>query len=296
MTSDAEIRPYEQDDAQGCVDVMTATMPWALNDVAGWQHMLASTPESARMAQWVAVEDARVVGFASAFRTWWTTTPGAASGGVFVHPDAGGRGTGSRLWEIAEAHLEELGATKVRTQAAESASAFALARGFDVVSRKRISAVDPRTVHGDRDPRVVPYGELEDRLEELYRLDVETTKDMPNEGEFELPFEQWKADVWEDPLLSREGSFAAIVDDRLAAATNLRVNGARAGNGFTGTLREYRGQGLATAIKTAGLLWAAEHGVERVHAFNDETNAPMLAVNTKLGYRPWVTVVDVERG
>ncbi len=296
MISDAALRPYEDADADECVEVVTATLPWALDDLAGWRHMLASTPESARMARWVAVEHGRVVGFSSAFLTWWTTTPGAARGGVLVDPDAARHGIGGRLWELADAHLAELGATRVRMQAADSSSAFALERGFEVVSRKRISAVDPRTVHGRPDPRVVPYSELADRLEELYRLDVETTKDMPNEGEFELPFEQWRADFWEDPLLSQQGSFAAIVDGRLAAATNLRVNGTRAGNGFTGTLREFRRRGLATAVKTAALLWAAEHGVERVHTFNDETNAPMLAVNTKLGYRPWASVVDVERG
>jgi RimJ/RimL family protein N-acetyltransferase len=119
---------------------------------------------------------------------------------------------------------------------------------------------------------------------------------MPNEGEFEMPFERWERDVWDDPLLALDGSFAAVVDGRPVAATTLRVSGRRAGNGFTGTLRDYRGRGLATAIKTASLLWAAEQGIERVHTFNDEENGAMLRVNEKLGYRAWLVAVDVERG
>jgi GNAT superfamily N-acetyltransferase len=55
---------------------------------------------------------------------------------------------------------------------------------------------------------------------------------------------------------------------------------------FTGTLPEYRGRGLALAVKLASLRWAAARGVTRVFTSNDETNAPMLAVNRRLGYRP----------
>ena len=54
---------------------------------------------------------------------------------------------------------------------------------------------------------------------------------------------------------------------------------------FTGTLDEYRGRGLALAAKVAAMRWAAANGITQVAATNDETNAPMLAVNAKLGFR-----------
>ncbi len=68
------------------------------------------------------------------------------------------------------------------------------------------------------------------------------------------------------------------------------VPGRRAENDITGTLREYRGGGLATLAKLEQLRWAARQGIENVVTENDETNAPMLALNTRLGYRPFAAV------
>jgi GNAT superfamily N-acetyltransferase len=47
---------------------------------------------------------------------------------------------------------------------------------------------------------------------------------------------------------------------------------------------EYRG--LARAAKLAVIEWAAANGITRLTTTNDERNAPMLAVNRRLGYRP----------
>ena len=295
MSSDVEIRPYDAADAAGCVDALRAAVPWSIADGAMWEHLQSSTPPTARLAQWVALREGRVAGFAFACLSWWTTTPGSASASVTVRPDEARRGIGGALADLAERHLSEIGATVVRTQTEERHLPWAAARGFAVASRKRISALDPREVTGSPDPSVVPYRELVERRRELYELDLASTRDMPNEGEFDMPFERWVQDVWDDPLLSMDGSFAAVADGRIAASTNLRVSGSCASNGFTGTLREYRGRGLATTVKTAALLWAAEHGIERVHTFNDEENAAMLRVNEKLGYRPWLVALDVER-
>ena len=57
-------------------------------------------------------------------------------------------------------------------------------------------------------------------------------------------------------------------------------------NWLTGTRRAYRGRGLALAVKLASIHWAAENGITRMLTFNDETNAPMLAINRRLGYKP----------
>ena len=55
---------------------------------------------------------------------------------------------------------------------------------------------------------------------------------------------------------------------------------------MTGTRRAYRGRGLALAVKLASIEWAAANGITRMLTFNDATNAPMLAVNRRLGYEP----------
>ena len=57
------------------------------------------------------------------------------------------------------------------------------------------------------------------------------------------------------------------------------------GRGMTGVARRFRGRGLAELIKRHALACAAAKGVTMALTDNDETNAAMLAVNDKLGYR-----------
>ena len=52
---------------------------------------------------------------------------------------------------------------------------------------------------------------------------------------------------------------------------------------------------LARLVKLAALRWASENGVTSVWTTNDETNAPMLAVNRRLGYEPRLRRVEYLR-
>jgi RimJ/RimL family protein N-acetyltransferase len=65
---------------------------------------------------------------------------------------------------------------------------------------------------------------------------------------------------------------------------------------FTGTMRAHRGRGLASAVKLASIEWAARNGIVQLATRNDETNAPMLAINRRLGYRPAARRVEYLRG
>jgi GNAT superfamily N-acetyltransferase len=69
----------------------------------------------------------------------------------------------------------------------------------------------------------------------------------------------------------------------------------RYGVEFTGTLPQWRGQGLATLAKLTALHQVARAGIRWVGTANDETNAPMLAVNRRLGHRPLADLVVYER-
>jgi RimJ/RimL family protein N-acetyltransferase len=66
-------------------------------------------------------------------------------------------------------------------------------------------------------------------------------------------------------------------------------------NEYTGTLPSHRGRGLARSVKLASLRWAAAQGLTAVWTTNDETNAPMLAINDRLGYRPSARRVEYQR-
>ena len=51
-------------------------------------------------------------------------------------------------------------------------------------------------------------------------------------------------------------------------------------------MRAYRGRGLGLLVKQHSLARAAELGITSVVTQNDDTNAPMLAINRRLGYQP----------
>ena len=55
----------------------------------------------------------------------------------------------------------------------------------------------------------------------------------------------------------------------------------------------YRGRGLALALKLLAIDFCRRSGARTLHTHNDSENAPMLAVNRRLGYVPapgWCTL------
>jgi predicted GNAT superfamily acetyltransferase len=64
---------------------------------------------------------------------------------------------------------------------------------------------------------------------------------------------------------------------------------------MTGVVPWRRGRGLGLACKLASIGWAAENGITLMATTNDEANAPMLAINERLGYEPAGRRVEFER-
>jgi GNAT superfamily N-acetyltransferase len=55
---------------------------------------------------------------------------------------------------------------------------------------------------------------------------------------------------------------------------------------MTAVVREWRGRGVAGALKRATIGWAIGRGMDALQTGNDIDNAAMRAVNARLGYRP----------
>jgi len=173
--------------------------------------------------------------------------------------------------------------------AEQSSRSFAAAHGFRLTHTIRISGVDPRTIEPANTPPGIelrPLAELDPQR--VFELDAQAMQDVPGEvPPDDLSFEQWLEDYWRHPDTDLAASVAAVIDGSPVAFSHLRVAaGGRAVNDMTGTLRDYRGRGLATLAKRATLVNAASRGVELVITDNHEVNRPMLRVNEKLGYRP----------
>ena len=54
---------------------------------------------------------------------------------------------------------------------------------------------------------------------------------------------------------------------------------------MTAVARDYRGRGIAGALKRATIRWAIADGIEILEAGNDTDNLAMRAVNARAGYQ-----------
>ena len=284
------LREATRDDFGPATELLNRVWPLRVGSERGLRHTAAAEPPDAHRRYWAAEDGGVLVGWATAAIDYESSArPGFLQASVV--PESRKAGLGNALLERCEAHLGALGVATARTSTTpeEASRSFATAHGFRHTHTIRISGVDPRTIAPASAPPGVelrPLVELDPR--KVFELDSEAMLDIPGEvGMDDVSFEQWLEDYWRHPDTDLEASVAAVVEDRPVAFSHLRIApGGYAINDMTGTLRDYRGRGLALLAKRATLVNAARRGVEFVSTDNDETNGPMLRLNEKLGYRP----------
>jgi GNAT superfamily N-acetyltransferase len=277
-------------DAAGVVAVIRDAIPTAVVSAASWLHREHTLPERSRQRSFVAEVDGRIVGRGLArFENLFSDDTELALVLVTVAREHRRRGIGAALYDVAHAHALSLEPTRLLTSAYEDGVAFARARGFVEERSQQEAVLDPRTVT-ELPPSGIdlrPIADVDPHL--VHAVDEEATRDMPSTETIEaIPYAEWEQHVLEHPLFTADGSFVVMVDGVAAAVSLLVVDHetGRSANNFTGTLRAYRGRGLALAVKLASIHWAAERGFTSMVTMNDAENAPMLAINKRLGYVP----------
>ena len=295
------IRIASVDDVPQAAALRQRAWPDSIVTAEGMQHWLEATPERAEHRHLAFQEAGELVGWASAGREWTRSDPTHGFVEISVDPAHGGRRIASQLIDEVEAHLAWLGVTTTRGESLDEPAARALAErhGFTESGSSSTSAVDPRNVRPlplPPDVTVVSFAELDDP-EPVWALDLEVSRDLPNEEFDAVPLDEWSKAFWRSPIVDDDASLVAFVDGELVAMTMIRIDRAsgRAKNNLAGTRRAFRGRGIATALKSQSLARAAELGVTIVITDNEELNAPMLAVNAKLGYRPFSRRIAWER-
>ncbi len=230
-----------------------------------------------------------------------------------VHPDHRRRGLGARLLEEAHRLAAAAGRTELLVEVDEpgpgaAGRRFAERHGFtcDLAETRRdlLLPVDEerlRALEADARARSAGYALVtwRDRvpdalLDDRALLERRMTTDAPH-GDLPVEEEEWDgARIREyEALHVARGrtvlSAGAVRDGRLVAFTDLQVPLAdprRAHQGGTLVLREHRGHRLGALVKAAALRSLVAEGlpVQRVCTYNEEHNAPMVAVNEALGF------------
>ena len=132
-----------------------------------------------------------------------------------------------------------------------------------------------------------------DLVQGVHRVALETFADIPWTDAPMAPGDlaEFRARDVDRPGIPHDAFMVAVEVARGAVvgyASLMFVPGSTtvAWHDMTAVRRAWRGRGLATALKRATIAWAIEHGLEALETGNDEGNAPMRAVNARLGYRP----------
>jgi len=255
-------------------------------------HMETTDPADC-MGWWKAERDGELLGWAIGGLDAFAPVRTIAFGGPVVHPEHRNRGIGSALWKEVHAHLVHAGARRIVTygHADPGSVGFAKARGFELEGTHKTLALDPRTISPASQPppgvEIVPMRAVENEPERIYAADSESAQDEPGPGDFSgMTLDVWRRLTWDNPSCDRDLGMVAIVDGELVGSSFLstdRANGRAANNG-TGVMRAHRGRGLGLLMKQHSLEAAAKVGITRVITQNDNTNAPMLAINRRLGY------------
>lgn len=282
------IRERCGDDIPDAVRLLNQVHPTYVITEAGTRHRLLGAPTEARRTWWAARDGDALVGWATAGVNHETS---ARSGfvGVAVLPSHRRCGIGTNLLERALAHLED--STRIGADAYEAGRSFAERHGFRHTHTRRLSGVDPRTVDTGElhtaEAQIVSLREV--GPEQTFIVDAESVLDEPGDDLLDaLEYGQWVHDYWEHPDFDFDVGRAAVVDGRAAAVAYVIVDpeSHRALSAYAGTLRAYRGRGLARLAKLGVMRRLAELGITLVVTENDETNAPMLAINERIGYTP----------
>jgi GNAT superfamily N-acetyltransferase len=306
------IRDFRPEDAPAAAALVRALRPAYVTTEETLLHRERAMPPRARKRSWSAIDGDDLVGWATAEFRSFGGPAGIGAIWVGVHEPHRGKGTGSALYDAAEAHLREHGARSLTVEVDGDAGGtrFAEARGFRHVKDELVSALAVAAADsGELDPlaerkaaegfRLATLRELVGRERDLFDFwGAAGAWSAVGDPENQVTLEDWLRETWRNPLLHFDGSFVVLAEDgRVAALSWLLVDHGRgrAETEWTATLPELRNRGLARLAKLATIRWAAEYGLRELVTGNDRDNLPMLTLNQRLGYRELYVQRQYER-
>lgn len=303
------IRPFRRtDDEYAAVAAIVARAP--ASEVCDFEYSnpadLRAFDEvfapDAQPRRYVAVApDGAIIGYAHTFPTTWIAEPGGFWAAVRVLPAYRRLTIGRQLLAraLGEAHAAGglFALAEVREQLAD-ATDFAAQTGFAEMLRSWELRLDTRTVDSAPLRRYVDRAEASgirlttlaalrevdpDWLPKLHALHFTLNRDVPLPDAPNITVEWFERFA----LTCPEAFFIALDGDRYIGESIMHPDDRQPdalNQRMTGVLREYRGRGVAMALKVLTIEYAQTRGYTQISTWVESTNASMLAINERLGF------------
>lgn len=261
-------------------------------------------PQSERYRRVAVDPHDRVLGYAEVGRNIWDT-PGAWELSLMIDGAVQKQGIGSALYQIMRDYLSARQATTCTVQVRDhlpEALRFAQHRNFVFQQHSFASALTVAEFDEERFAGVVAAAQgsgmrffsfaetdgSEAQQRRLWELNTWAPCGQPGyDPENARPFEQFARDVFAGYWFRAEGQIIAADGDRwIGMAAVGEISPGVLYNMTTNVYPEYRRRGIATALKLLTIRFARQQGAHVIRTNNDSMNAPMLAINRKLGYKP----------
>jgi GNAT superfamily N-acetyltransferase len=266
----------------------------------------AFDPARYTLRRFVAEEADDIVGYGYYAHMPWAFDPNTYWAYVRVEPARRGRGLGRRIYDHVMGELERIGAQIVWMEAREEDPIGRRAlerRGFveevrssEYVAEAGRADLEAFRRYADRaaaegiEIRSLP--ELKERdpawLSKLHVLHSAVVGEipLPDEPTLQSPAELVNY-LFNAPGALPEACFIALHGDRYVGECVLyrsQDDPAELEHLVTGVDKDFRGRGVAVALKLRTVQFAQQNGFERISTWVENNNPSMLAINEKLGF------------
>ena len=286
-------------DLEVLVEITRTTSPEAPTSLEEIHWSDATYPGAVRF---LAEMDGRAVGAATVARIYmYPPEFQALWASVGVVPEARRAGIGERLLRAISEVARERGKTELYIRCAADrpdAVDFLVRRAFSELERSKMVRLE---LGGLTAPAVTPppgiafttLAARPDLVDGVHAVALEAIPDVPGGDEPMVvgDLAEFRARDIDRRSVPKDAFFVAVdmgSGHAVGYACLLMQAGSTtvAYHDMTAVLRAYRGRGIARELKHATIDWAIRTGLTALETGNDEANAPMRAVNARLGYKP----------
>jgi GNAT superfamily N-acetyltransferase len=270
-----------------------------------------------RRFECIDLEQERIVGYGQLINVPDMYHPKKFMANILVEPEKQCKGIGRAIYNRLDEELSSRNAILIWTMTKEDLPKrieFFRRRGFAEKTRNWESRLDLTTADTARLAGYVErslnegitYSTLDeerqrgqDALRKIHKLSQLIQADMPREADFTpLSYEDWETYSLKNPQLLPKGYIIAKDGSNYVGMSDVHQIDSEPGvlnQDDTGVIREYRGRGIATALKLKVIEFGKKNGYRTIKTWNDSVNASMLAINNKLGFKRKVGWILMER-